>query len=141
MFEDMGVHDIEALDAADSAYRKWIKLALMKRVVVGWIVEVGGEIAGSCCLWLQPALPNPEGETRLHRPYLFSMFTEPQFRRKGVASSIVRQAVEWCRKNGYPRLTLHASKKGRGLYAKYGFTRTWEMRRQIKIGRVKGRAH
>jgi GNAT superfamily N-acetyltransferase len=137
MFEDMGVRDKEALDASDMIYRKWIKLALRKRTVVGWAVEFEKEVAGSGCLWLQPALPNPEGETKLLRPYLFSMFTEPEFRRKGVASSIVREAVEWCRRNGYPHVVLHGSKKGRGLYAKHGFTRTWEMRRQLKIGRVR----
>jgi GNAT superfamily N-acetyltransferase len=64
-------------------------------------------------------------------PYLFSMFTEPRFRRKGVASRILKEAIRWSRKNGYGRILLHASKKGRRLYGENGFTRTWEMRLEL----------
>ena len=133
MFEDMGVTDFRALNASDSVYRKWIKEAFSKRVVVGWVAEVQGQVAGSGLIWLQSSLPNPEGETKLVRPYLFSMFTEPVFRRKGVASLIMREAIAWCKRNRYPRIILHASEKGRSLYRKHGFTRTWEMKRRIKI--------
>jgi GNAT superfamily N-acetyltransferase len=134
MFEDMGVLNLKALDASDIVYRKWIKLALSKMAVIGWIVEVRKQVAGSGCIWLQPVLPKPEGETGLVRPYLFSMYTEPQFRRMGIASRIVRQVAVWCRRNGYPRVILHTSKKGRSLYRKHGFARSWEMRRELKVG-------
>ena len=73
------------------------------------------------------------------RPYLFSMYTEPEFRRRGVASLIVRESVEWCKKNGFPSMRLHASKKGRALYRKYGFARAWEMEQWFKVTNVKGR--
>jgi GNAT superfamily N-acetyltransferase len=134
MFEDMRVGNRRALDASDAVYRKWIKLALRRGTVVGWLAEVRGQVAASGCIWLQPALPNPERQTPLIRPYLFSMYTEPQFRRMGVASRIVREAIAWSQRNGYPCIILHASKKGRGLYRKHGFTRGWEMGRKLKVG-------
>jgi GNAT superfamily N-acetyltransferase len=134
MFEDMGERNRQALATSDVVFRKWVKIALRKKTIVGWIVEVKGRVAGSGCVWLQPALPSPQRETRLVRPYLFSMFTEPEFRRAGVASRIVSEAIMWCKDNGYQSMLLHASKKARGLYRKHGFTRTWEMKRPLKIG-------
>ena len=134
MFEDMGERNRQALVTSDVVFRKWVKIALRKKTIVGWIVEVKGRVAGSGCVWLQPALPSPQRETRLVRPYLFSMFTEPEFRRAGVASRIVSEAIMWCKDNGYQSMLLHASKNARGLYRKHGFTRTWEMKRQLKIG-------
>jgi GNAT superfamily N-acetyltransferase len=139
MFEDMGAHNLSALYAFGLVYRKWIRHALRHLTVVGWIAEVDGQLAGSGCIWLQPSLPNPHGETKLVRPYLFSMYTEPEFRRRGVASLIVRESVEWCKKNGFPSMRLHASKKGRALYRKYGFARAWEMEQWFKVTNVKGR--
>jgi len=57
-----------------------------------------------------------------------SMYTEPDFRKRGVASMVVKEAIRWCRKRRYERLMLHASKMGRGVYRRLGFKRTWEMR-------------
>ena len=62
------------------------------------------------------------------QPYLLSMYTEPDFRRRGVASMVVKEAINWCRKNKYERLMLHASEMGRKVYSQLGFKRTWEMR-------------
>jgi GNAT superfamily N-acetyltransferase len=56
------------------------------------------------------------------------MFTEPKFRRRGVATLVVQAAIDWCKNNRYERLMLHASEMGRKVYANFGFKRTWEMR-------------
>ena len=66
------------------------------------------------------------------QPYLLSMYTEPRSRGLGVASGVVKKALEWCRKNRFAQLRLHASEMGRKVYLKHGFERTWEMRRRIK---------
>ncbi len=65
------------------------------------------------------------------QPYLLSMFTEPRFRRRGVATLVVHAAIDWCKKNKYERLMLHASEMGRKVYANFGFKRTWEMRLDV----------
>ncbi len=63
-------------------------------------------------MWLQQVQPRPHRASMV-QPYLLSMYTEPDFRRRGVASMVVKEAIEWCRKNKYSQL---------------GFKRTWEMR-------------
>jgi len=45
---------------------------------------------------------------------------------------VVSKAVEWCREKGYGRLMLHASEMGRGVYKKFDFRRTWEMRLDLE---------
>ena len=63
----------------------------------------------------------------MFQPYLLSMFTEPRFRRRGAATLVVQAAIDWCKKNRYERLMLHASEVGRKVYINFGFKRTSEM--------------
>ena len=133
MWKDLGVKNRLVLDKADLAYRKWVKSGLKNGSLLGWIAETKESLpAGSGCLWLRPAQPKPNVKVQI-QPYLLSMYTEPPFRRKGVASRVVKEAIQWCSKNGYSRLALHASRYGRGVYRKHGFTRSWEMR--LELGR------
>ena len=131
MWWDMGIRDPTRLDDADRAYRRWVKPEIREGRYLGWIVETSDRmVIGGGCLWLRPTQPRPHKGAFVD-PYLLSMFVEPRFRRKGVASLIIKHAVEWCRRNGYTRILLHANKKGRHLYRKLGFIRTWEMRLEV----------
>ena len=131
MWEDIGFKEPSSLDEADRDYRKWAKVQLKNGTFVGWIAETPDNVvAGGGCVWLRPEQPRPN-LPQLVEPYLLSMFTEPEFRRNGVASKIVAEAIKWCRRKGYRRILLHASKKGRALYRRYGFIRTWEMRLEL----------
>jgi len=132
MWEDMGVKDRVVLTRADIAYERWARPKIRSGELVGWVVEAANSgVVGGGCLWLRPTQPRP-GLREPVEPYVFSMFTEAGFRRKGVALRILQEAIKWSRKNGYGRTLLHASVKGRGLYRKHGFTRGWEMRLQLQ---------
>jgi GNAT superfamily N-acetyltransferase len=138
MWHDMGTVDPKMLDKGDTAYRPWVRSQIARGKVIAWVVETPeGDIAGSGCLWLRPAQPRPH-TTGLVDPYLFSMFTQPRFRRKGVASAIMKEVIKWCERDGYGRIWLNASGKGRHLYRKRGFTRTWEMR--LELSKTKARS-
>jgi GNAT superfamily N-acetyltransferase len=128
MWEDMGIRNHELHENGDRVYRRWARSRLRNHQLVGWVVKSSdGRIAGGGCLWLQPVQPRPHRPSMV-QPYLLSMYTEPDFRRRGVASMVVREAIEWCRRMGYERLTLHASKMGRGVYRRLGFKPSREMR-------------
>lgn len=132
MWESMGERDRKVLDDADSAYRRWARQRLRTDRLVALVVETSeGRIVASGCIWLQPVQPRP-GYGRLEDPYLLSMYTEPAHRGRGLAKRIVREAIRWCKDQGYPRLALHASLEGRGLYRGLGFERTWEMRIRLR---------
>jgi GNAT superfamily N-acetyltransferase len=56
------------------------------------------------------------------------VYTEPQFRRRGLARRLIEAALEWCRENKIDVVILHASPEGRALYESLGFQASNEMR-------------
>ncbi len=94
MWKDLGVKNQKLHDEADRVYRRWARDRLKNETLVAWIVNSRDDrVAGGGCLWLQPIQPRPGRSSQL-QPYLLSMYTEPDFRRKGVASLIVTETVE-----------------------------------------------
>ena len=119
------------LKATDARTRKWIEEGLSKKRLVGLIVKTPqGEVAGSGCVWLREEQPRPTS-MRLVVPYLMSMYTVKKFRRQGVASLVVKKALDWCRERNYDRIVLHASKEGRPVYEALGFEPSTEMRLKL----------
>lgn len=128
MWIDLGLKDGVSHDMGDRVYRKWALTRLRRHELVAWVVESrDGIVAGGGCLWLQPVQPRPHRRAMFH-PYLLSMYTEPRFRRRGVASMVVAEAVKWSVREGYERVMLHASEMGMPVYRGLGFKRTSEMR-------------
>ena len=127
MFEDMRHPPASQHRAADADYRRWAPRMMRRRLLRCWLVtDENGEVAGGGCVWLRDIQPGP-GNTTERIPYLLSMYTEPKFRRRGVATMVVKEAMTWARARGYPEMTLHASRMGRKVYSRLGWRRTWEM--------------
>lgn len=128
MWEDMAEHAPHVVASGDSAYRRWLAPRLASRRALGWVVESGARAPhASGILWLREVQPRPDAPQRFE-PYLMSMFTERDARGRGHATRIVRAAAAFARREGYPRLRLHASSAGRPVYERLGFVRSWEMR-------------
>ena len=128
MWTAIGHRTESEIRAHDRGYRRWLGPRLRSHEVVGIVAESPRELPlGSGLVWFRPDQPRP-GFPRLVTPYILSMFTEPESRGRGIASGIVRRLVRACRDRGYPSVVLHASEEGRGVYARLGFERTWEMR-------------
>lgn len=128
MWKALGIKNGEMHDRGDRIYKRWARARLKNHQLMAWIVKSSdGRVAGGGCIWVQPVQPRPHRASMV-QPYLLSMFTEPDFRRRGVASMVVKEAIKWSRRNKYERLMLHASEMGRKVYSQLGFKRTWEMR-------------
>jgi GNAT superfamily N-acetyltransferase len=128
MWED--IHDFprRELNVGDKVYRKWLVEMIRKRKLFGFVAIANKDrVVGSGCIWLRKNQPMP-GSSSLEMPYLLSMYTDPEFRRMGIASRIVKEAMKFCKSGGYRRMTLHGSSVGRRVYSKLGWERTWEMR-------------
>jgi GNAT superfamily N-acetyltransferase len=127
MFEEMAIPTADELSLHDESYRLWAREKMKRRLLHGYIVETSdGKPAASGCVWLREMQPSP-GHPHGMVPYVLSMFTRPEFRRKGLASMIIEEAMEWGRKHGYYKMVLHASLTGRKVYSQLGWKRTWEM--------------
>ena len=127
MFEEMAEMTPEERRGAANFYREWAKEMMKRKLFHGYIVETGrGKVAASGCVWLRQVQPS-RGRPATLIPYVLSMYTNPKFRRNGLASTIIKEAMSWSKKKGYARMTLHASVVGRKVYSKLGWKRTYEM--------------
>jgi GNAT superfamily N-acetyltransferase len=126
MMEDIGRYPIELFEQHDRDYEPWVRARLLNGELVGFIADVDGRAVASACLWMKERQPVP-GFRGGRVPYLMSVFTERDCRKKGYAGALTKVALEWAQERGYPMVALHASSMGRGVYEKLGFQRTWEM--------------
>ena len=62
------------------------------------------------------------------RGNILNVYTEPGFRRRGLARCLVEAALHWCKANEIDIVILHASQEGRRLYESLGFQTGNEMR-------------
>jgi len=132
MFEDMRPRTLDEHKIGDRAYRKWALQKMRKGLMRCYLVTDGkGKIVGGGGIWLREVQPSPGHPSRLV-PYLMSMYTDPGFRRRGVATLVIREAEKWARDSGYPEMSLHASRQGRKVYPKLGWKRGWEMYRDLE---------
>jgi len=127
MFKEMSRPTAKQLDEMDESYRRWARDLMGRRLFRGYIVMTGRKkVAASGCVWLREQQPSP-GHGPEMVPYVLSVYTEREFRRKGLASMILKESMAWARKKGYPMILLHASTAGRQVYEKLGWTSGREM--------------
>lgn len=66
---------------------------------------------------VMPTYHNPNGQ----KAYIMNMYTDPAYRRQGIASHTLDLLVKETQKRGITHISLEATKTGRPLYEKYGF--------------------
>ena len=128
MFSDMGYQDAAALDAMSASFGPWLAARMDAGDYLAWMARAAdGTIAGGLGLWLMDWPPHMIG-AGARRGNILNVYTEPEFRRLGVARALMQAALDWCRANGVKAIILHASPDGRALYESMGFQPTNEMR-------------
>jgi GNAT superfamily N-acetyltransferase len=131
MFTDMGFRDEASLDAMEATSAPFIKTGLESGSYRGWLVETAdGVVAGGGVVMLN--YPSSPRDPSPRRAYILNMYTEPTYRRQGLAKLIVEAMICWCREQGFGWVSLHASDDGRHLYETLGFKPTNEMRLVLK---------
>ena len=128
MFQDMGECDNTKLDAMSASFKSWVTDRLASGEYCGWLTmnEQGTVIAGAG-LWLLAWAPTPSDQST-HRGYIFNVYTQPDYRRRGLARRLMVTILDYCRENKMGVVALHASADGRALYESLGFKQTNEMR-------------
>jgi len=131
MYEDMGYKDQSALKAMELTSRSFIKDGLEDGTYRGWLVEISGRIVagGGLMTVRQPSSPRDPSS---RRSWIMNMYTDPEYRGRGLATSIIEAIIIWCRENEFHWVSLRASDAGRHLYESLGFKPTNEMRLMLK---------
>ncbi len=132
MFEDMGYKDAGALDAMDASSRPFFAHALAEGWYRGWLAQSGGgEVVAGGGILILPWPSHPR-DAQTRRPMIVNVYTEPAYRRRGLARRLMVAMLDWLRQEGYGTVSLHASDFGRSLYESLGFQATNEMRLHLK---------
>jgi len=134
MFQDMGDVSRDAFETLRAKARVRLKEWLDSGDYVGWLATSADQpemVIGGAGVQLQPILPRPVnaatvGEGR--QGTVVNVFTEPQWRRRGIAGSLIKEIITWSKDEDLDRLLLHASDEGRSVYERLGFIAGNEMR-------------
>jgi ribosomal protein S18 acetylase RimI-like enzyme len=131
MFRDMGYSDERAMASMASKFRPWLLQHMKGGDYLAWLVSApDGSIAAGAGLWLMDWPPHMVGQGA-RRGNVLNVYTDAEFRRRGLARELMMAALAWCRENGVDTIILHASPSGRALYEAMGFTPTNEMRLRL----------
>lgn len=68
---------------------------------------------------VMPTYHNPSG----NKAYIMNMYTDPEYRRQGIAYKTLDLLVKAARENGITAISLEATDMGIPLYEKYGFVK------------------
>jgi GNAT superfamily N-acetyltransferase len=131
MFEDMGHRDEAVLNRMIAASEALLRDAIPRGTYKGWLAETAsGAIAAGVGINIVPWLGSPT-DPEPRRGWILNVYTEPEFRRRGLARRLMEALLEWCRADGFVTVSLHASADGRPLYELLGFQPTNEMRLRL----------
>ena len=131
MYEDMDYRDANALAAMLATTEPYIAKALANGSFRGWMASAEGRIVGGGAIVISPWPSHPyDGQCR--RATILNVYTYPEFRRRGVARQLMHTMFEWCRKEKFSAVFLHASPDGRPLYEALGFKPTNEMKLELR---------
>lgn len=128
MFRDMREGTPQELDRMAELTGPWLARALADGSYRGWLAQdsSGCVVAGAGVL-ISPWPASPEDPCP-RRAMILNVYTEPQFRKRGIARQLVRAVLAWLKHQGFHSASLHASDEGRHLYEQLGFADTNEMR-------------
>ncbi len=115
-----------------------VRPSLASGEYIGWLVPHPAKAdkiiagAGVMVRGIPPIpLPRASGETIVYdrgQALIVNVFTEPEWRRRGIARRLMERIIAWCREQRIESVVLHASEDGRALYEQLGFIQTNEMR-------------
>lgn len=130
MFQDMGLYTWESMQNHCETYIEWVKPRIADNTFISYFLCDGDAVIAGAALWLMPWSPHAlTGKTV--RGMVFNVYTEPDYRRQGLARKLVITLIEWCKDNEIDLVALHASDEGRPLYESLGFLASNEMQMQL----------
>jgi GNAT superfamily N-acetyltransferase len=131
MYEDMDYKDAAGLSAMVSVTTSYLAKAMAEGSFRSWLASVETRIVAGGAIIISPWPAHPY-DLECRRATILNVYTDRDYRRRGVARRILQTMITWCRHAGFARVDLHASPDGRHLYESLGFEPSNEMRLKRK---------
>lgn len=149
MFSDMGLMPDSLFDQYRTLCEAGLRDQFASGEYVGWLASpdaTSEKIVAGAGVQLRRVLPHPVGEpggeitiAEGRHAIVLNVFTEPKWRRRGLASLLIERIIAWARAERLDRLVLHASDEGRVVYERLGFVQTNEMRFKDRLDSAENR--
>jgi ribosomal protein S18 acetylase RimI-like enzyme len=130
MFRDAGRSE-EVLRPMTTNFRSWLQPRLHDGTYFGFVISDGDEPVAGIGLMLIDWPPHPSHPTQDKRGYVLNVYVEPAYRRRGLAHELMGLAEAEFERRGVGFAILHATEKGRDLYAGLGWSGTTEMSKTL----------
>ncbi|MGH8093128.1 MAG: GNAT family N-acetyltransferase [Chthoniobacterales bacterium] len=138
MFHEMGLVPDHLFESYRTQCETRLRGQLASGEYVGWLAQPVAQpdkIVAGVGAQRRRVLPHPVGEPGCEiviaegrHAIVTNVFTDPDWRRRGLATSLMNRLIAWARTERLDRLVLHASEAGRLVYERLGFIQTNEMR-------------
>ena len=115
-----GGGDAKVVGRLAGAIRTYFSEMLSAGDFVAAVAVVGDEIIGTSGMVYDrhpPLVKNPTGLC----PYIMNMYVRPEYRRRGVATKLLKMLIAEAGKSGAQAITLHHWAGKRNFYAQAGF--------------------
>lgn len=114
------------------ACEQFFKQFIPKEEFLSWVAENNGIIIATSGLVIFQKPPSP-GNNSGKEAYIMNMYTLPEWRKKGIASKLLKEILDFLRKKEITVISLHTTEIGRNTYEEIGFILTNnEMKLSIK---------
>lgn len=132
MFAELRRGTPEALEAMALTTTAYLRDAMPAGRYHGWLAEAAdGRVVGGVGIAIA-AWPGSPDDPAPRRGWVLNVYTEPDYRRRGIARRLMDALLEWCRAEDFASVALHATEFGRPLYDRLGFLPTNEMRLKLR---------
>jgi GNAT superfamily N-acetyltransferase len=131
MCEDMHYSDDRALSMMTALTADYLNRAIPEGSFRSWLACEDGRVVAGGAVVISP-WPSHAYDLDCRRVMILNVYTEPEYRRRGIARQVMKTIIAWCKQEGFARVTLHASEHGRHLYESLGFIDSNEMRLNLR---------
>src|SRR5437660_8065507 len=115
MCEDMNYTDADVLSAMVNATVDYLEKAISEGSFRSWLACDNGRVVAGGAVVIS-AWPAHAYDLVCRRLLVKKNYTEPEYRRRGIARQIMEAMIAWCKHEGFARVSLHASNQARHWY-------------------------
>lgn len=131
MYEGMNYKDPDALAAMTKLTARYLTAAMADGSFRAWLACASDRVVAGGAVLISPWPAHPY-DLECRRATILNVYTDPAYRRRGIARQLLQAMISWCQREGFARVALHASQDGRHLYESLGFEPTNEMRLKLR---------
>jgi GNAT superfamily N-acetyltransferase len=131
MYEDMGHRENDILERMASLSADYLATAMAEESFRAWLASDKSRFVAGGAVIISPWPAHPY-DLECRRATILNVYTYTEYRRRGIARRLMQTIIDWCTREGFARVTLHASDDGRHLYESLGFKPSNEMRLNLR---------